>query len=181
MAEELLDMYLITVHRGERCGGRIVETEAYLGSDDKASHAASGPTGRSSVMFETPGSAYVYICYGMHRCFNIVCEKEGVPGAVLIRAVEPEIGTDIMMKRRGVDNVAEISSGPAKLTKALSIDMRHNRQKIPSTSIYVADCGNGRRKYSRGPRIGISKASGLNYRFFIKENRYVSRPVREEI
>ncbi len=174
VAGELLDKYLFTRVNGRKCGGRVVETEAYMGPEDRASHAACGLTARNSLMYGPAGVSYVYLCYGMHFCFNVVCGEESTPGAVLIRALEPETGVDEMKRRRGGKVLRELASGPAKLTQALGIDMRHNGLKLPAVEIYLAASGIPPRAFLRGPRVGISKSVSLNYRFFIKDCRFVS-------
>jgi len=175
VARNLLDCYLITDKKGVICGGRIVETEAYLGFEDKASHASVGPTRRNSVMFGPAGYGYVYLIYGLHCCFNIVCEKKDVPGAVLIRAIEPEIGVDIMKKRRGKEKSLDLTSGPAKLTQALGITLKDNGKLLQQNGVLIMKRNNSRpRALCSGSRIGITKSIELNYRFYIKDSEFVS-------
>jgi len=173
VARDLIDKYLVTKYRGDKCGGRIVETEAYLGLEDEASHAAPGLTERNSVMFGKPGRIYVYLIYGMHYCFNIVCESKNTPGAVLIRAIEPEIGIETMIKRRQRKDLEQLASGPAKLTQALKISISDNGKQIPSKKVFLYD-GGRQRAVCCGPRIGISRAGEFHYRFYVKGNRFVS-------
>src|SRR5579864_9602840 len=110
----------VIVHGG--AAGRIVETEAYLGGDDLAAHSARGITDRTRVIFGPPGHAYVYLIYGMYECLNLVCERAGKPGCVLIRALEPVAGLEIMQQRRpAAHRVEDLASGPGKLTLALGI------------------------------------------------------------
>jgi DNA-3-methyladenine glycosylase len=157
--------------------GRIVETEAYLGPGDEAAHSARGVTPRTRVIFGPPGHAYVYFIYGMYDCLNLVAEPEGVPGCVLIRAVEPVSGLDEMRRRRpAAQRVEDLANGPGKLTRALGITLRQNGVDVtrgpitvgPSETDAAFDIGVSR-------RIGITKSADLPLRFFIKGNRFVSR------
>jgi DNA-3-methyladenine glycosylase len=162
--------------RGET-SGRIVETEAYLGIEDAAAHSARGITDRTRVIFGAPGHAYVYLIYGMYECLNLVAEPEGRAGCVLIRALEPLTGVDIMRRRRprGV-GIEALANGPGKLTRALGITRRHNGADVTRGRLVVC-----RRAEDDGfeigvsTRVGISKAADLPLRFFIKGNRFVSR------
>ncbi|MGM0441474.1 MAG: DNA-3-methyladenine glycosylase [Elusimicrobiota bacterium] len=174
VAEDLVGKYLFSKKGGRVCGGKIVETEAYLGKNDRASHAARKKTARNAVMFGPPGTIYVYLIYGIHYCFNLVCESEGEGAAVLIRALKPSRGLKLMKKRRKTGEVKEIASGPAKLTQALSIDTDDNGKELSSNGIYVVDRGETVDSIACGPRIGITKSKDLDYRFFIEDNCYVS-------
>jgi DNA-3-methyladenine glycosylase len=153
-------------------GGRIVETEAYH-FEDPASHSFSGPTARNAVMFGPPGVIYVYRSYGIHWCMNLVCGP--VPGsAVLIRALEPTAGIDLMIARRGLDDPRLLCSGPGRLCEALAVTREHNGLRIdqppfalepgPTADVVV------------GPRIGITKAVDVAWRFGEKGSRFVSKP-----
>lgn len=146
---------------------RIVETEAYLGTDDAAAHSARGLTPRTRVIFGPPGHAYVYLIYGMHHCLNIVAEAEGVAGCVLIRAVEPINATA---------GIARPSNGPGKLTRALGITLKHYGADLTRGPITLHDFPD-QEPFEIGisPRIGISHAAELPLRFFIQGNRFVSR------
>src|SRR5260370_30291456 len=120
--------------------GIIVETEAYLGGDDLASHSARGITGRTRVIFGPPGHAYVYFIYGMYECLNLVCEPEGQPGCVLVRALEPAAGIEIMQRRRpAARKPGDLASGPGKLTLALAITRRENGADVTRGSLVVRD------------------------------------------
>lgn len=157
-------------------GGRIVETEAY-DHEDPASHSFSGPTPRNAVMFGPPAHVYVYRSYGLHWCLNIVCCEEGHGAAVLIRAIEPLEGIGTMRARRGVQDVRLLCSGPGRLCQALAITREHNGMRIdaapfeltPPTRAPSIVCG---------PRIGISKAVDVPWRFGLVGSRFVSRPFR---
>jgi DNA-3-methyladenine glycosylase len=157
--------------------GIIVETEAYLGAGDPAAHSARGVTPRTEVIFGPPGHAYVYFIYGMYECLNLVCEPAGTAGCVLIRALEPVAGLDLMRSRRAAARkVEDLASGPAKLTLAMAIYRSHNGVDVTRGSLVV------RRplreiawEIEATPRIGISQAAELPLRFFIRGNRFVSR------
>lgn len=122
VARALLGQRLVRLHQGQILSGRIVETEAYIGEEDQACHARVGQTPRTAVMYTAPGHAYVYFTYGMHWLLNFVTEAEGVPAAVLVRAVVPETGVATMRRLRGGKPDAILTNGPAKLTQALAID-----------------------------------------------------------
>jgi DNA-3-methyladenine glycosylase len=147
--------------------GVIVETEAYPGRDDLASHSAAGITPRTRVIFGPPGHAYVYFVYGMYDCLNLVAEPEGSPGCVLLRAVEPLCGLDTMFRRRSTArSPRDLASGPGKLTLAMGITRAHNGRDVTAGSLVV-------RRWDRDPaiaievtpRIGISKCAGRLLRF----------------
>ncbi len=151
--------------------GRIVETEAYLGREDPASHAGRGKTPRSGIMFGPPGMVYVYLVYGMHHCLNFVTEPDGVPGAVLIRALEPVRGRGIMALRRGLDPVRcrdrDLTAGPGRLCRALGIDRTWNGRSLadPDSGIRVLAVQAAPTGILIGPRVGIRRAVELPYRF----------------
>lgn len=157
--------------------GRIVEVEAYLGGDDLASHSARGLTERTRVIFGPPGHAYVYLIYGMHECLNLVAERDGTPGCVLIRALEPVAGFDLMRERRGVDAPHQWCSGPGKLTQALAIDRTLNGVDVTGSEPLMVVKGSAvpAASIAIGPRIGISKCVEWPLRFWIGENRHVSK------
>ncbi len=151
--------------------GRIVETEAYLGREDPASHAGRGKTPRSGIMFGPPGMVYVYLVYGMHHCLNFVTEPDGVPGAVLIRALEPVRGRGIMALRRGLDPARcrdrDLTAGPGRLCRALGIDRTWNGRSLadPDSGIRVLAAQAAPTGILIGPRVGIRRAVELPYRF----------------
>jgi DNA-3-methyladenine glycosylase len=155
-------------------GGRIVETEAY-DREDPASHSFSGPTPRNAVMFGPPGHVYVYRSYGMHWCLNFVCRESGHGAGVLIRALEPTDGIDIMQKRRGVDNPRLLCSGPGRLCQALGVTREHNGMRVDALPFQLKPA-TGKVDVIAGPRIGISKAMNVPWRFGLAESRFVSRP-----
>jgi DNA-3-methyladenine glycosylase len=157
--------------------GIIVETEAYLGGDDLASHSAAGITPRTEVIFGPPGHAYVYLSYGMHECLNIVAEREGQPGCALIRALEPLEGIELMRARRpGIRTDRDLTSGPGRLTKALAITRAHNGVDVTRGELTVRRPRHERQfEIEVTPRIGITKCADWPLRFIIRGNKYVSR------
>lgn len=156
--------------------GRIIETEAYLGSDDPACHASRGMTPRNTPMFEPGGISYVYFIYGMYHCFNIVTGPKGSGEAVLIRALEPIQGVELMRKRRGREDMKELCSGPGKLCMAMGISPDHNDHPLwkrplflkPSPSLPSEQVG-------VSSRIGISAGADLELRFFEKGHPGISK------
>jgi len=175
VAKELLGKILVHRLPEGDITGRIVETEAYFGNGDPASHASRGKTPRNSIMFGPPGYAYVYFNYGMHYLFNVVTEKEGVPGAVLIRALEPLDGIDFMFKKRKVKELKLLTNGPAKLTQALGIDISHNGLDLANGEIFVCDDKKAAFNIISASRIGISVGKDDLLRFYIADNQFVSK------
>lgn len=157
--------------------GIIVETEAYLGGDDLASHSAAGITNRTRVIFGPPGHAYVYLSYGMHECLNIVAEPDGKAGCVLIRALEPVEGLEIMRaRRRKAGSPRDLTSGPGKLTQALAITRKHNGADVTRGDLIVRNPASQHAiEIGVTKRIGITKCADLPLRFTIQGNRYLSR------
>src|SRR6476661_6096442 len=142
IARELLGKVLVTAWNGVRTSGRIVETEAYAGLQDKASHAYRGRTPRTAVLFDTTGSAYVYLCYGLHQMFNIATNKSGVPHAILIRAVEPLEGIDVMLQRTGKKIPdATLTRGPGNVGKAFGFHRSQSGLSLQSEQLFIADDG----------------------------------------
>jgi len=175
VARDLLGQVLTHETPRGAASGRIVEVEAYLPQNDPGCHAARGRTPRNEPMFGPAGHAYVYFCYGNHYLFNFVTEREGVPGAVLVRALEPVDGESLMARRRGGLEAGSksLTNGPGKLAQALGMGRDQNRQPVFRRPLYV-------RKASRGAsigvttRIGITQGSGLPLRFYLKDNPYLS-------
>jgi DNA-3-methyladenine glycosylase len=180
ISKELLGKVLVSNWKGEYTSGRIVETEAYAGEIDRASHAYRGKTPRTEVMFGEGGRAYVYLCYGIHQMFNIVVSKAGIPHAILIRAVEPMKGIEIMLKRTGKKKLDEtLTRGPGNVGKALGFHTSQCYTLLTSDELYIADDGY-RVEDSRiisSPRIGVDYAgehAEWHYRFYLKGSPYVS-------
>lgn len=159
-------------------GGRLVEVEAYHHTDP-AAHSFHGPTERNAVMFGPPGYAYVYRSYGIHWCLNFVCEPKGSAAAVLIRALEPTAGLGVMRRRRGTSVERLLCSGPGRLTEALGITNRHNGFALdaPPFELFARQ---GDIEVVSGPRIGITKAVDLPWRYGEKGSRFLSKPFRPE-
>ena len=157
--------------------GIIVETEAYLGGEDLAAHSARGVTRRTQVIFGPPGHAYVYFIYGMYECLNLVCEPAGKPGCVLIRALEPVVGIDLIRSRRpGARKLEDTASGPGKLTLAMGITRAHNGIDVTRGNLVVRAPAERRHiEIATGPRIGISQCTDLPLRFYIRENLFISK------
>lgn len=177
IARNLLGKILIHETDKGKVGGIIVETEAYLGKRDPASHAYRGKTRRNSSMFGPPGTSYVYISYGIHHCFNVVCQPAGVGETVLIRALEPLMGLEIMERNRKGVARTQLTNGPGKLCQALGIDLSFNGHDLTQQPLYLLS-GDSPAAVGTSTRIGISVGRELPLRFYIKGNRYVSRSPR---
>jgi len=165
--------------RVDGVGGRIVETEAYDRADP-ASHTYAGPTPRNATMFGTPGHAYVYLSYGLHWCLNFVCREQGHGAGVLIRAIEPTDGLDTMRERRGLQEVHLLCAGPGRVGQALGITRSLDGAALDAWPFELLphEQGGKRLAIARGPRIGISKAADVPWRFGLKGSRFLSRPFR---
>ena len=177
VAQRLIGVTLLV----DGVGGRIVETEAY-DQTDPASHTFGGPTARNAAMFGPPGCAYVYRSYGLHWCVNTVCREAGHGAGVLLRALEPTHGIDTMRLRRGLQDVRLLCAGPGRLAQALGIDASFNGQPLhlPPFALQEPDpaapADRGRTiDVVSGPRIGISKAADVPWRFGLRGSRYLSR------
>ncbi|QGZ39769.1 DNA-3-methyladenine glycosylase [Pseudoduganella flava] len=159
-------------------GGRIVETEAY-DREDPASHTYNGPTARNASMFGPPAHAYVYRSYGIHWCLNFVCREEGHGAGVLIRAIEPTHGIDVMRERRGLDDPRLLCSGPGRVCQALGITREHNGEALwlPPFDLLPRAAAPDVAIVS-GPRIGISKAMETPWRFGVARSPFLSKPFR---
>ncbi len=180
ITKDLLGKILVTNWNEEKTSGRIIEAEAYAGEIDKASHASKGKTARTNVIFGNGGAAYVYLCYGIHQMFNIVTSKEGTAHAILIRAVAPIEGTDIMLQRTGKKVLDHsLTKGPGNVGKAFGFHTSQCGLSLISDELYIEDDGF---KFSEediisSPRIGVDYAGEdalLHYRFYVKGNPYVS-------
>jgi DNA-3-methyladenine glycosylase len=185
IAKDLLGKILVTAWNGEITSGRIVETEAYAGEEDKASHASKGRTDRTEVMYAGGGRAYVYLCYGIHQMFNIVTAAEGEPHAVLVRAVEPLKGKAIMLQRTGKKTWDHsITSGPGRVGKAFGFHTSQCGLSLTSDELYIADDGFpvAEEDIVSSPRIGVDYAgehAAWHYRFYLRDNPYVSGTKRK--
>ena len=178
VAKELLGKHLVRRTDDGDIVGKIVEVEGYRGSDDPASHAYKGPTKRNWPMFGKPGCAYVYFIYGNHYCLNATTERKGVPGAVLIRAVEIIDGLELARKNRKARSDVELSNGPGKLTKALNISKMHNGldlTQLHALSIHHPETAENFVTTTKR-RIGIKAGGERPWRFYIKNNKFVSKP-----
>jgi DNA-3-methyladenine glycosylase len=167
------DLIGCTIRHGETAG-RIVETESYH-MEEPACHAYVGLTPRTQTLFGPPGRAYVYFSYGIHSLLNAVCEDEGVGAAVLIRALEPVDGIELMRARRGLERAQELCSGPGKLTQALGIGLADNGSSLVDGPIEVSP-RDREPEIAVGERVGITKAADLPWRFCDARSAHVSRP-----
>ncbi|MFK8100949.1 MAG: DNA-3-methyladenine glycosylase [Saprospiraceae bacterium] len=184
ISKELLGKYLLTNFDGELCAGKIVETEAYRGPDDKACHAYNNRrTERTKIMFEQGGLAYVYLCYGIHHLFNVVTGGIDAPHAVLIRAIEPVENIDKMLARRAFAQVKpQLTAGPGVMSKALGITTQHTGIDLlhPDSPIWIEDRGTTIKENERiaSPRVGVAYAAECalwDWRFRIKGSSWTSK------
>jgi DNA-3-methyladenine glycosylase len=185
IAQELPGKFLMTKFDGIITGGMITEVEAYNGVTDHASHAFNNRrTVRTEVMYSAGGTAYVYLCYGIHHLFNVVTNKSGIPHAILIRAIEPTVGIDLMMKRRKKSLLDfTLTSGPGALSEALGIQTQHTGKSLLTGNIWLEDRGIviTQAMITKTTRIGVDYAGTdalLPYRFYIKENKWISRKLK---
>jgi len=180
VARDLIGMVLVRRSAEGTVAGRIVETEAYVGPDDRASHASRGRTARNAVMFGPPGHAYVYLVYGMHWCLNLATGPEGTPAAVLLRAVEPLEGIELMRARRPkAHRDVQLTSGPARLCQAFAVDGSQDGADVcsPDAALYVEDRGLSAGRIVAAPRVGVDYAgewAAKPFRFFDDGSPYVS-------
>jgi DNA-3-methyladenine glycosylase len=182
IAKELLGKVLVTNFDGQYTSGLIVETEAYKGAADKASHAfGNRRTNRTEVMYGHGGVAYVYLCYGIHHLFNVVTNVEHVPHAILIRAIEPLEGIELMLERRRKEKLLpNLTAGPGAMSEALGIKTKHTGLNLQGPEISIEDNGIKipRSQIVSATRVGVAYAQEdalLPYRFYIKDNKYVSK------
>jgi DNA-3-methyladenine glycosylase len=177
VSRELLGAVLECETDEGRASGIIVETEAYIGEHDAACHAASGRTRRTEPLYGAPGNAYVYFIYGMHWCINAVTRAEGLPSAVLIRALEPVEGLELMRRRRPrARSDRELTNGPGKLCAALGVDSRMNGLSLQRHPVVIrAGKAVPDDDVAITPRIGISVAAEWPLRYFVSDNPFVSR------
>ena len=183
LSKQLLGKYLFTSIDGLLTGGYIVETEAYNGVIDKASHAfGNRRTPRTEIMYKEGGIAYVYLCYGIHEMLNVVISAENEPKAILIRAIEPTTGIDIMLSRKGLDTLKpNVTAGPGSVAKAMGVNRKLNGISLQSDQLWIEDRGLAFTddQIAAVPRIGVAYAQEdalLPYRFYAKGNKYVSKP-----
>lgn len=180
MAPELLGKILVTRIGEKITSGVIVEVEAYTGENDPASHVFQGrKTSRTRILYEPGGRVYVYRIYGIHVCLNLVTGKRGEPHSVFIRALEPREGIEIMKERRGIEDVLQLTSGPARLTRALGIDMSFYGEILTGDKLFILDAPPlSLEEISRSPRINIEYAGEgryFPYRFYRKNSPFISR------
>lgn len=181
VAKELLGKILVTNWNGVVTSGRIVEVEAYAGINDMASHARLGRrTARNEIMYAAGGVAYVYLCYGIHHLFNVVTHGKDIPHAILIRAIEPVKGIELMLERTGKKRPDHtLTKGPGNVSKALGIYTEHSGHTLSGRQLFIADDGFtfSNNEIGSSPRIGVDYAgtdAHLPYRFYVKANPYVS-------
>ncbi len=182
VAKDLLGKILIKKERNKILAGKIVEVEAYDGSIDEASHSFKGKTKRNEIMFRIGGYFYVYFTYGVHHCCNVVTGEEGHGAAVLIRAIEPLSGIDIMALRRyGKRKLTEremlnLTNGPGKICQAFAFDRTHSGLDLTGNKVFIVEAASLKKsEIGVSERIGISKSKELPWRFFIRENLFLSR------
>jgi DNA-3-methyladenine glycosylase len=181
IARDLLGRRLVHIVHSQRLSGSIVEVEAYIGESDLACHASRGRTPRTEVMYGPPGTAYIYFIYGMYHCLNIVTEQEGFPAAILIRALQPSEGLEVMRVNRGRRSDRDLTNGPGKLCQALGLDRRLNGVDLTThPSLFVEDGV----AIDKDSQVGTSTRVGLNvggwaatvqWRFYVLDNPFVSR------
>jgi DNA-3-methyladenine glycosylase len=155
--------------------GKIVETEAYLGEKDPACHASAGDTARNKIFLCGPGTVYVFSSFGIYNCLNVLTSGEDPAGCVLLRALEPLVGIDVMQRNRGTKDPRQLTSGPGKLTDALNVSREFNGRSITDGPLMIADCGFNSFTPCVDVRVGITKATQYPFRYYVPNNLYVSR------
>lgn len=175
MAKDLVGCILVRVADGKRLSGVVVETEAYRGDRDPASHAYRGKNRRNGVMFGPSGLAYVYFTMGAHHCLNVTAERNGTPAAVLIRAVQPVEGTEMMKGNRGVTELTKVASGPGKLTRALGVGIEFNGEDMVTSGRLFFEAGQKARSVGASSRVGVSAGKSFRWRFYARGNEFVSK------
>ncbi|EQB63449.1 MAG: 3-methyladenine DNA glycosylase [candidate division Zixibacteria bacterium RBG-1] len=175
VARKLLGKYLVLKQNGIKLSGKIVETEAYVGKEDPASHAFGKVTPRNQIMYGPPGYTYIYFIYGNYYCLNFVTEKAGFPAAVLIRALEPREGIKTMHKNRDSLDLKNLTNGPGKLCQAFGIDRSFNTCDLTANFLFVEDRGEKVDNIGNSERIGIYRGIDRKWRFFILNNNFVSK------
>ncbi len=180
VAKDLLGKYLVRNFSEGKVMVKIVETEAYLGIDDPASHSYQGKiTSRNKVMYQPGGVFYVYKIYGIYYCLNVVVNKKDIPQAVFIRAAQPVSGIEIIMKKRGMRDIKKLCNGPGRLTQALGINLDFYGLKVSNTKLYFLDGEKiSKKEIVSAPRVNIDyagEAKNLPLRFYIKNNPFISR------
>ena len=175
----MLGCILETRVRGLRTSGRIVEVEAYVGPHDPAAHGyGNRRSERNRRLFGPPGTAYVYFIYGMHWCFNAVTEQEGFPAAVLVRALEPLNGIEVMQRRRGTTDLKGLCAGPGRLCRALGITGAFDGVSLESERLRILPSPSARKRIITSPRVGITNAAEWPLRFCLKGSEWLSRAER---
>ena len=181
VAADLVGCGLITIKDGQRTGGRIVETEAYGGVTDLASHAAIYESSRATIMAGPAGIAYVYRSYGVHACFNVVAREMGGTGAVLVRAIEPTDGIDVIRIRRGVEPIRLLCSGPRRLTQALAIVLNDDGRDVVADDTISLVATDSTPAVIATARIGISRDVDRPWRFCDASSPFLSRPLAADV
>lgn len=180
VAAELLGKRLVRIYKGRRISGIITEVEAYLGVKDKAAHSyGDRRTGRTEIMYGDGGHSYIYFIYGMYHCFNVVTQTKEVPEAVLVRALEPVEGIELMKKFRQKESLRELTTGPGKLAEALHLTRELNGERLDSKLLFIEDAKPvSKKQIVKKPRIGVDYAGAHALhplRFYLKGNPFVSK------
>jgi DNA-3-methyladenine glycosylase len=175
VAKNLIGKVLVKKINEDTIAGIITETEAYLSKDDLSSHSSHGLTTRNAAMFEDGGILYVYKIYGVHHCINFVTETKSIGCAVLVRALEPLIGIEFMIKNRGINNIKKLCSGPGNLSKAFNFTINNNFESLLSPELFIQNYNSIRMEdIGISTRIGINKSKDLPLRFYLKNSEFIS-------